>query len=353
MEDEMKQQIELFTNSNSLPKIDLRVVLPGSIRKTTLIELSSPEDQKEIEKCFSQISPDTPFKFYNLCSKIFKDIPTIKRVTKEILEDYKKHNVIYMELITELIEKKDVFTKEQYLISILEEMKTANDSSDKFNSRLVISLNARSDISEYDEILKIYNTLQNQDLKKLIVGIEYSGDVTSGNFREKKYEDVIPIFEKFKNAKMGVSINIGQNPNYQKFPLNVFIPDRVSHCDFLKDDDIDDLIKKNIHIEICPSYSFKVNKCIYYEQIVLKKFWNKKYKKESGEEGLFNNISINSGCRTLMLTDISQEYYEIGLSFKMGISELKKIILNEIEYIFDKDEELRNKLKNILNKFNV
>ena len=62
-------------------------------------------------------------------------------------------------------------------------MKTANDSSDKFNSRLVISLNARSDISEYDEILKIYNTLQNQDLKKLIVGIEYSGDVTSGNFR--------------------------------------------------------------------------------------------------------------------------------------------------------------------------
>ena len=349
----MKQQIELFTNSNSLPKIDLRVILPGSIRKTTLIELSSPEDQKEIEKCFSQISADTPFKFYNLCSKIFKDIPTIKRVTKEILEDYKKHNVIYMELITELIEKKDVFTKEQFLISILEEMKTANDSSDKFNSRLVISLNARSDISEYDEILKIYNTLQNQDLKKLIVGIEYSGDVTSGNFREKKYEDVIPIFEKFKNAKMGVSINIGQNPNYQKFPLNVFIPDRVSHCDFLKDDDIDDLIKKNIHIEICPSYSFKVNKCIYYEQIVLKKFWNKKYKKESGEEGLFNNISINSGCRTLMLTDISQEYYEIGLSFKMGISELKKIILNEIEYIFDKDEELRNKLKNILNKFNV
>ena len=349
----MKQQIELFTNSNSLPKIDLRVVLPGSIRKTTLIELSSPEDQKEIEKCFSQISPDTPFKFYNLCSKIFKDIPTIKRVTKEILEDYKKHNVIYMELITELIEKKDIFTKEQYLISILEEMKTANDSSDKFNSRLVISLNARSDISEYDEILKIYNTLQNQDLKKFIVGIDYSGDVTSSNFREKKYEEVIPIFEKFKNAKMGVSINIGQNPNYQKFPLNVFIPDRVSHCDFLKDDDIDDLIKKNIHIEICPSYSFKVNKCIYYEQIVLKKFWNKKYKKESGEEGLFNNISINSGCRTLMLTDISQEYYEIGLSFKMGISELKKIILNEIEYIFDKDEELRNKLKNILNKFNV
>ena len=349
----MKQQIELFTNSNSLPKIDLRVILPGSIRKTTLIELSSPEDQKEIEKCFSQISPDTPFKFYNLCSKIFKDIPTIKRVTKEILEDYKKHNVIYMELITELFEKKDSFTKEEFLISILEEMKKANDSLDKFNSRLVISLNARSDIVEYDEILKIYNTLQNEELKKLIVGIEYSGDVTSNNFREKKYEEIIPIFEKFRSAKLGISINIGQNPNYQSFPLNKFVPDRVSHCDFLKDEDINNLIKKNIHVEICPSYSFKVNKCIYYEEIIFKKFWNAKYIKESGEEGFFNNISINSGCRTLLLTDISQEYYEIGLSFKLGINELKKIILNEIEYIFDKDEKLRDRLKTILNKFNV
>ena len=353
MEDEMKQQIELFTNSNSLPKIDLRVVLPGSIRKTTLIELSSPEEQNEIEKCLSKIEPDTPFKFYGLCSKIFKDIPTIKRVTKEILEDYRKHNVIYMELVTNLLEKKNIFTKEEFLLSILEEIKIANDNSDKFNSRLVISLNARSDITEYEEILKIYNNFQNQELKKLIVGIDYSGDVTSGNFREKKYEDIIPIFEKFRNLGLGISIHLGQNPNYQNFPLNLFAPDRVSHCVFLKDDDINNLIKKNIHIEICPSYSFKVNKCIYYEEIILKKFWNKKYVNENGEESLFNNISLNSDSRTLLLTDISQEYYEIGLSFKMGINELKKIIFNEIEYIFDKDEKLRDRLKTILNKFNI
>ena len=353
METELKQQIELFTNSNSLPKIDLRVVLAGSIRKTTLIELASSEEQKEIERCFSKIDPDTPFKFYEISSKIFKDIPTVKRVIKEVLEDYKKHNVIYMELVTNLFDKKDVYNKEDFLLSILDELKIANESSEKFNSRLVISLNARSDIVEYDEILKIYNTLQNEELKKLIVGIEYSGDVTSNNFREKKYEEIIPIFEKFRSAKLGISINIGQNPNYQSFPLNKFVPDRVSHCDFLKDEDINNLIKKNIHVEICPSYSFKVNKCIYYEEIILKKFWNKKYVKENGEESLFNNISLNSDSRTLLLTDISQEYYEIGLSFKLGINELKKIILNEIEYIFDKDEELRDRLKTILNKFNI
>ena len=353
METEMKQQIELFTNSNSLPKIDLRVVLPGSIRKTTLMELSSPEEKTLIEKCMSKIDPDTPFKFYELCSKLFKDIPTIKRITKEILEDQKKHNVIYMELVTNLYEKKDVFKKEVFLLSILEEIKTANENYDKFNSRLIISLNARSDISEYEEILKIYNNIENQNLKKLIVGIDYSGDVTTGNFREKKYEDVIPIFEKFKKLGLGISIHYGQNPNYQIFPLNLFVPDRVSHCCFLKEENIKELINKNIHIEICPSYDFKVNKCIYYEEIGMKNFWKKKFKKESGEEVEFINISINSESRTLMITDISQEYYEIGIAFKMGINELKTIIINEIEYIFDKDNDLRNKLREILNKFNI
>ena len=353
MEAEMKQQIELFTNSNSLPKIDLRVVLAGSIRKTTLMELASSDEQKEIEKCFSKIEPDTPFKFYEACSKIFKDLPTVKKVTKEILEDYKKHNVIYMELLTNLYEKKDAFKKEEFLLSILEELQNANNSSDKFNARLVIALNARKDISEYEEILKIYNDIQNQELKKLIVGIDYSGDVTSGNYREKKYQDVIPIFEKFRNLGLGISVYFGQNPNYQVFPLDLFVPDRISHCEFLKEEQINDLIKNNIHIEICPSYNFKVNRCIYYEEIILKKLWKKKFAKESDEECLFNNISINTDCRTLLLTDISQEYYEVGLSFKMGINDLKNIILNGIEFIFDKDKELRDKLKNILNKFNI
>ena len=107
-------------------------------------------------------------------------------------------------------------------------MKTlANDSSDKFNSRLVISLNVRSDISEYDEILKIYNSIQNQELKKLIVGVEYSGDISSTNFREKKYEDIIAIFEKFRTSGLGVGVHLSQNPNYQQFPLNLFIPDKL------------------------------------------------------------------------------------------------------------------------------
>jgi len=82
------------------------------------------------------------------------------------------------------------------------------------------------------------------------------------------------------------------------------------------------------------------------------KNFGKKIKKESGEEIIFDKICIISDCRTLIFTDISQEYYEIGLSFNLGLNELKNIILNEINFIFDKDEDFYNKLKNILNNFN-
>ena len=352
MEDEMKRQIELFTNSNSLPKIDLRVVLPGSIRKTTLIELTSPEEQKELEKCFSKINPETPTIFSNICSKIFKDISIVKRITKEILEDWKKHNVIYMELITKLYSKKDKFTKTDYLLSVLEEIKKANNLSEKLNSRLIISLDKESNINEYEEILEIYNNIQNNELKKLIVGIDFSGNVNTTNNRENKYEDIIPIFEKFRQKGLGISINLGEKQNYQFVPLNLFVPDRVSNGCFLKDSDIEELIKNNIPIEVCPTYSFKICKCIDYSEIIMKKFWKKKIKKESGEDILYNKISINSDCRTLIFTDISQEYYEIGLAFNLSINDLKNLIKNTIDFIFEKDEEIHNKLKNILNNFN-
>ena len=60
MEDKVKKQIELFTNSDFSK--DLRLILPGSIRKTTLIELTSPEERQNLEKC------------NDIYSKIFKDI---------------------------------------------------------------------------------------------------------------------------------------------------------------------------------------------------------------------------------------------------------------------------------------
>ena len=53
----------------------------------------------------------------------------------------------------------------------------------------------------------------------------------------------------------------------------------------------------------------------------------------------------------LILSDISQEYYEIGVNFKLNVEDIKNILLNTIDNIFEKDEEIRNKLKDKVNTF--
>jgi hypothetical protein len=69
---------------------------------------------------------------------------------------------------------------------------------------------------------------------------------------------------------------------------------------------------------------------------------NKFYKKEiekinSKDKIIYKNISINTDSSMLVLSDISQEYYEIGVNFNLNIRELKDIILNSIDYILKKN----------------
>ena len=339
MEEELKRQVALFTDSNSLPKIDTRVNIPGSIRKKTLVELLPKEDQSKLEKCFSKIDPETPFLFADICSNAMQDISSVKRVTKEIIEDFFQHNVLYLELLTKLIFKKDKYSKLEYLNAILEEIQDSNLSK-KIQTRLIISIDrSSSEISELEEIFDIYTNFKNPDLKKLIVGIDYSG--VNNNF--KNYDKIIPFFEKVRKEGLKITIQLGETPNYIPFPFDLFVPDRVSHCLFLKKEHIKEIIDKNIPVEICPTYSYKVNHCIYYKDINLKNFW--------GEENKYKNISLNSDMRSLLMTDISQEYYEIGINFNLGISQLKDIIINSINFIFENDEKIKNDLKATVERF--
>ncbi len=81
---------------------------------------------------------------------------------------------------------------------------------------------------------------------------------------------------------------------------------------------------------------------------------NRFYKKEveninNKEKFIYKNISINTDSSMLVLSDISQEYYEVGVNFNLNIKNLKEIVLNTIDYIFD--DNVKEELKDKLNKF--
>ena len=55
----------------------------------------------------------------------------------------------------------------------------------------------------------------------------------------------------------------------------------------------------------------------------------------------------------LLLTDISQEYFEISSNFTLDIKKLKELIIKGIDSIFEKDESVKKRLREIVNEFKI
>jgi adenosine deaminase len=175
MEDQIKSQIELNTYCFSIPKIDLHAHLNGSIRKTTLFELSKPEDQEKLSELYSkQITLHSAFEIFKISSKILRGLDIVARITKEMIEDWNKYNTIYLEIRTTLKSINNM-TKSDYLATVLSEIEKGNNKF-TMQTRLIISLNRELPISDYLDTFETYKNFPDENLKKLVVGVDYCGN---------------------------------------------------------------------------------------------------------------------------------------------------------------------------------
>lgn len=346
MEQNEPDRVKLFTEINMLPKIELHAHLNGSIRRSTLMEVLSKEDKERIEYLYSVMDFKAAMEFFKITSKVASSIELVKRITREMIQDWNKHNVIYLEIRTGLKETEN-YNKKEYLLSILEEIDIANHNTNT-TTRLILSLDRTKPIEDYKEVLSIYKEIEDKHLKSLIVGIDYCGNELN---EKHKYQDVIPIFKQFKEEGLKITIHMGENINYQKFPFDLFLPDRISHAHFFSDEDYISFMKRKIPIEICPTSSFKTTHSLNYKEIPFSKIYNKKISLPNGNDYNYDYISINTDDTMLLLTDISQEYYEIASNFNMTIDTLKTLIVKGIDSIFEKDETIKNKLKQIVSEY--
>ena len=347
MEEEIRNQVALFTHSNSLPKIELHAHLNGSIRKSTLIELLSQEDKDKLEELYPKMDFLTAMKFFSITSKIITDLSIVRRITREMIEDWNKHNVMYMEIRTTLKSKPNLFSKEEYLYAVLDEINKGNKKYDII-TRLIISLDREKSIEDYEDTLQIYKNFKDGELKKLIVGIDYCGNEIN---EKHKYQEIIPILQQFRDEGLKITVHMGESPNYQIFPFDEFRPDRVSHAYFFKDIHYHQFMKRKIPVEVCPTLSYKITHATDFSKIPMSNFYNKKIEDEEGKEFVYDLISINTDDVMLVLTDISQEYFEVASNFGMTIKDLKNIIIKTIDTIFEKDENVRNKLREKINNY--
>jgi adenosine deaminase len=361
----------------NLPKIELHAHLNGSIRKETLLELLSEEDRQQALKIYSdQMSFNNAFKMFSISSKIITSLDIIRRITREMIEDWNWHNCIYLEIRTS-IKKIGNCSKEDYLRAVLEEIYKGNQKY-QMKTRLIISLNRELDIEDYLETFLIFKNFKNSEsdgeLKQLIVGVDYSGNA----MKEKhKYSEIIPIMENFKNEGLKVTIHLGEIINYEKFDFNKcstnFLPDRVSHTFFYTEEECEEIIKNNVPIEICPSSSYYCKDLNDFKEIPFKFYYKKKNceNREISDSNdseinmqlnsiipenckFYNLFSIGTDDTMLFDTDLSEEYFLIFSNFNFSVNEIKEILLKNVEFIFETDSQVRTELKDIIiNHFNT
>lgn len=316
----------------NLPKIDLHAHLNGSIRRSTFLELLPIESQCEVAKLFNQMSYMNAFKIFSYIGTILSDLTIVRRVCREMLEDWNKHNVIYLEIRTTL-KRINNTTKQDYLRTVLEEIDIGNRQL-KMQTRLIISLNRDLPITEAEDTLNAFLSFESP-LKKLVVGVDYCGDE---NRELMNWTEIVPILNGFKDYGLKITYHIAESKNYQMIDFDVFRPDRLGHTYFFSNEHVKQAIQHQIPVEFCPSSARFTLELESFKDIPWTSFYNVSKK-------LRHLICINTDDTLLFDSDLTKECFEICLAFDIDCKELKAMYLSTVDFIFETDEVFREDLR--------
>ena len=119
----------------------------------------------------------TAFEIFKVGSKLITDCQTLKRVVKEIIEDYSKQNCWYLELRSTPKIIGEIKSKEMYIDTVVEAINEMKVEIKTICVKFLISVNRTADSETAKEAVDLM-----QKYKDPVVGLELSGDPRSGDF---------------------------------------------------------------------------------------------------------------------------------------------------------------------------
>ena len=214
---------ELRQLCKRIPKCELHAHINGSIRDSTLAGLlqkkySLSETDSKMSRALrllkvegdDQRSLSDCFLLFDVIHAVVQTPEVVYRITREVIEDLEADGVTYAELRT--TPRRDVMTAEEYVHAVLSAISDYEKSvshstcntfsefySDYQNSakavahvprkiiivRLLLSINRAQGVASAENTVALAHELRTQEggLGKYIVGIDFSGNPYSGDFR--------------------------------------------------------------------------------------------------------------------------------------------------------------------------
>ena len=178
----------LFKLVHDLPKVELHAHIGGSIRPQTFVELCNDKNISIEHIDFYKLNVETAFQIFKVTDQLVTEPRILARVTREVVEDYSKHNCRYLELRSTPKIVGEITDKELYIETVLDSIVQAEQDFKSIQVNFLVSISRTAPVEVAAEVIDLVIKLRKQDDPKYqkLVGLEMSGDPRKGNFADFK-----------------------------------------------------------------------------------------------------------------------------------------------------------------------
>ena len=185
----------------------------------TFLELAEKNGIDTDHIDFYNLTLKSAFEVFSIVGKIVTNLEVLKRITKEIVEDYSKTNTRYLELRTGP-KAFEGSTKEDYINTIIEAFEECETLYPHIHVRLLISINRSAPMESNMEAFELAKKYILEEKSKYIVGLEFSGDPKDNSF----VDYIEPIFQPAKDLGIKISVHCAETKDHHEETDKVILP---------------------------------------------------------------------------------------------------------------------------------
>ena len=302
-----------------IPKVELHCHLDGSVRLSTLAELSnnSLEEVKELavanDKCLDLNDYLTKF---SLPISVMQDEYSLERIAYELAEDLKNENVIYAEIRFAPLKHTTKLNMYQVVESVLRGVKRVD-----IKINLILCMMRNDSLNDNKKVVDLAKYF----LDKGVCAVDLAG--AEALYKTSDYKE---LFDYVKENNIPFTIHAGEADGVDSIRSAIsFGTKRIGHGIRAIEDPslIEEIKEKEILLEVCPTSNIQTNVVDNINSHPIKELYNK-------------NVltTINTDNRTVSNTTLTKEY-ELLKQIGFNENDFIKMNINAIKHAFIKEEE--------------
>ena len=314
---------EIFCKA--LPKVELHAHLHGSIRDATLLELAEASGSTtHVSQCkaaaYGDRSLSDCFKLFDLIHHLVTDVTTVRRITREVVEDFHAENVKYLELRTTPRAMPDI---RAYCTAVIETLEQCSKELPGIMCRILLSVNRSSSLQFAEEVLALALDLASEG--PWVVGLDFSGNPSAQSF-----EHFRPVFESAREAGLRTAVHVGELGKEARYTQDTdavldFMPDRIGHAVHLNSMQRKRVLERPIPVEICPTSNLMTLQLGAVEEHPTLGLWLRSA----------YPVVLCTDDAGVFSTSLSRELHLVARAYALGENELLSLAVRSIDFIFD------------------